>query len=228
MCASPTHTPIGALFDSWRGRRTLGHCQHLVPVSVTSTMCSHCADSAAVTALHTPPIRHGADVAPSGIDHGLDGEDHPWLQLLARARTAVVQDLRLIMKHGADSVSAVFTRNAITVRLCVFLDYVTNVSDERARTYLSDFEPHALVRYLNESSHENRAQTYDEHAARISKMAVLDNRKVNVEGCVVQSAVRLHKGYLHHARSRSAATYSTPRLLCCSHVRSSVQASETT
>src|SRR5690606_9402942 len=55
-----------------------------------------------------PAVGEGAYVAPPGVDHGFDGEDHARFEALARAGLAIVQHLRILVELAAHTVTTVF------------------------------------------------------------------------------------------------------------------------
>jgi hypothetical protein len=63
----------------------------------------------------------------------------------------IMQDLRLLVKHLADAVAAIFAHDAVALRLGVLLDGVADVAEPRAGAYLVDAEPHAVEGGLHET-----------------------------------------------------------------------------
>ena len=73
---------------------------------MTSTVCSHWADSErSLVTMVQPSPRDLMSFLPR-VDHGLDGEDHAWLEFFQGARAAVVQHLRLFVELLANAVTA--------------------------------------------------------------------------------------------------------------------------
>ena len=68
-----------------RGARPIASGPRSRP-AVTSTVCSHCADSEWSSVTIVQPSARQRMPAPAGVDHRLDREDHARLQLEARAR----------------------------------------------------------------------------------------------------------------------------------------------
>src|SRR5690606_21474187 len=62
-----------------------------------------------------PAVAHFLDLAPTGVDHGLDGEGRAGLELFERARAAVVQHLRVFVEALADAVAAELAHHAEAV-----------------------------------------------------------------------------------------------------------------
>ncbi len=92
--------------------------------SVTSTVCSHCADSewSAVTIVQ-PSARQRMPARPALII-GSIGEDHAGLQLEPGAGPAVVQHLRLLVELAADAVAAELAHDREAVAFGEALDRV--------------------------------------------------------------------------------------------------------
>ena len=103
------------------------------PPAVTSSVCSHCADSRPSLVVTVQPSRcDQLGVAPAGVDHRLDGEGHAWLQFHAGPWAAVMQHLGLLVEYLADAVATVLPHHGVVVALGVLLDHVPDVAEARA------------------------------------------------------------------------------------------------
>ncbi len=132
-----------------------------------------------------PAVGQLADLAPAGVDHRLDGEDHAGRQPLERARPAVVQDLRLLVEAPADAVAAELAHDREAVLLGVALDGVADVAEVASRPDPRDAGPHALVGHLAQPACRQRRLADVEHAAGVAVIAVLDHRDVDVHDVAV-------------------------------------------
>ncbi|CAJ6303506.1 Uncharacterised protein [Burkholderia pseudomallei] len=159
---------------------------------------------AAVAGLDGPLVGHRADVALAGVDHRLDREDHARLELDARARAPVVDDLRVLVEHRADAVTAVFAHDAVALRFRMLLDRVADVAEMRAGPHLVDAEPHAFVGGLHEALREDRALADDEHPARVAEIAVLDDGDVDVQRVAVLERLLARDAVADHVVDRRA------------------------
>src|SRR5690606_4925139 len=134
---------------------------------------------------HRPAVGQGADILASGIDHGLDGEDHSGLEFLARAGPAIVQNLRVLVELAADSVAAIFAHDRKTLLFGVFLDGVPDVAQRGAGAHLLDAQPHAFVGGFGEAARQDGRLAHVVHAAGIAEPAVLDDGDVDVHDVAV-------------------------------------------
>src|SRR6202158_3163378 len=94
------------LRQRWRRRGAVGNRQHLVAVVGDQHGMFPLRGEAVVGGHDGPAIGETANARAAGVDHRLDRENHPRLQLETRPRPAVMQDLRLLVKLATDAVTA--------------------------------------------------------------------------------------------------------------------------
>ena len=128
-----------------------------------------------------PAVGHLPDVTLAGVDHRLDGEDHARHQFQSRARTAVVQHLRLLVELFADAVATEFAHYAIALLLREGLNGVADVAKISARLDPGDAVPHGFERDVGKTPRLYRRFTGEIHAAGVAMIAVLDDRDVDVD-----------------------------------------------
>src|SRR5258705_3404669 len=126
-----------------------------------------------------PAVGERAYGSAAGIDHRLDREDHPGLQLEPGARTAVVDDLRLLVELPADPVATELANDREVMPLGEFLDGVADVPKVGPFLHGTDATPHRLVGDLDEAPRLDRRSADEEHAARVAMPAVPDHRHVD-------------------------------------------------
>ena len=74
-----------------------------------------------------PAILQKLHLPASGVDHGLDGEGHAFLQQLTCSGAAVVKDLRGLVEAPANAVAAILANYGEALGLRVALNDVTDV-----------------------------------------------------------------------------------------------------
>ena len=128
-----------------------------------------------------PAVGKTTDARPAGVDHRLDSEHHPRLQLESRTRASVMQHLRLLVKLAADAVAAEFAHDGETMALGVVLDRRADVAEMRSRLDGANAVPHRLVRDFAQPPGLDRRCPHVEHAAGVAVETVLDDCDVDVD-----------------------------------------------
>ncbi len=128
-----------------------------------------------------PAVGERANRRATRVDHRLDREDHPRLQLESGAGPAVMDDLRLFVELPADPVAAELADDREVMAFREFLDRVPDVAEVRAVPHGADTAPHRLVGDLDEPPRLDRRRADVEHPARVAMPAVLDHGDVDVD-----------------------------------------------
>src|SRR6266511_292293 len=92
-----------------------------------------------------PAVGKTTDARPASVDHRLDGEHHPRLQLDPRAWASVMQHLRLLVELTANAVDAEFAHDGEAMALGGVLDRGADVARMRPRLHRANAAPHRLV-----------------------------------------------------------------------------------
>ena len=87
-------------------------------------------------------------MALAGINHGLDGETHPFFQNLPSPRLSVVQYLGVIMEDFGDAVAAKLSYDAESLGFGLALNGMSNVTKARARSHHINAAIEAVLRNL--------------------------------------------------------------------------------
>mmetsp|Transcript_20980 Transcript_20980/g.80928 ORF Transcript_20980/g.80928 Transcript_20980/m.80928 type:complete len:420 (+) Transcript_20980:106-1365(+) len=132
-----------------------------------------------------PAIAQLADLAPAGVDHGLDREHHAGHQFIQRAGAAVVQHLGLLVEDAADAVAAELAHDREAGVLSKRLYGMADIAQPRAGANLGNALPHGLVSEGAEPLGGNGPLSDDEHAAGVTVPAVLDDGDVDVDDVAV-------------------------------------------
>jgi len=128
-----------------------------------------------------PPITKLLDVSLARIDHGLNGEGHPFFQDLQGTGSAVVKHLGLFVKLQANAVPTKLPHHSKPVALSKFLNGVANVAQVHTGFDLHNPVPHGLIGQLAKSFGCNGGLTQQEHATGITMPSVLDHGDVDVD-----------------------------------------------
>ena len=132
-----------------------------------------------------PAVGQLANLAASGVQHRLDGEDHAGLQLGTGAGTPVVQHLGIFMEVAADAVAAELAHDGKALFLGIGLDDVADVAQACAGSHLLDAQPQALPGDIHQTLGQHRRLADHEHAAGVAVEAILDDRDIDVEDVAV-------------------------------------------
>src|SRR3954447_24619778 len=92
---------------------------------------------AAIRGLRGPLIAH-AHFRTTCIHHGLDGNDHTFLQPRAASRIAIVRQVGLIVHFRSDAMPRNFPHDRISVLLGAALDCVADLAQPIARAHFFD------------------------------------------------------------------------------------------
>src|SRR5690606_39318341 len=145
-----------------------GHGQYFI----TGVSDEHCMfplrRKAAIACDHRPAICKRADIPAACVNHGLNGEDHSWLQTDTCSRLAIVKDLGVLMELAAHAMPAVFANYGKASLLGMLLDGMTHIPQGGACPYLLDPQPHALIGRFYKSACKNGGLADAEHAAGVS------------------------------------------------------------
>ena len=147
--ASPRNDSRNAgVFDGGFQRRGRGQPSERVntskPVSVTSMVCSYCADRLWSLVTTVQPSPSCLMPALPALIIGSMVKIMPASSFNAGVRAAVVQHLRLFVEFPADAVAAEFAHHAIAQRLDEALDGMADVAQIRAGLDCADAAPHCL------------------------------------------------------------------------------------
>ena len=82
-------------------------------------------------------------------DHGLDGKAHAWLRLTHCLVLRIMRHVGRAVEQLVDAVSAVCLDDGAFLRLCVLLDYVSVLAEQRARLHHLDGLVQTLSRCLH-------------------------------------------------------------------------------
>ena len=124
-------------------------------------------------------------MAFTGVEHGLNGEDHAGLKLHALSRITVVQDLRLIMVDLADAMAAVLADHAEAFFFGQRLDRMANVTQGRARAHHTNSGAHGVVGGFHQVTCLRIGFADEVHAAGIAIPAILDHGDVDIDDIAV-------------------------------------------
>jgi hypothetical protein len=120
---------------------------------------------------------------------------------------AVVQHLRLVVIHVADSVPAVFAHDAEAFAMRDLLDRIADVAERRARTHRANARVHRLVGGRHQTPREFAGLADEVHAARVAEPAVLDHRDVEVHDVAVAHRPRRRDAVTDHVVDRRAQRF---------------------
>src|ERR1700737_1868475 len=115
------------------------------------------------------------------IHHGLDCERHTALQLEARARLAVVQNLRVLVIHAADAVAAILAYHRVVPLFDEGLNSVSDVAEPRAGFHSFDSAPHCLEAGFCQTLRMCRRLANEIHSAGITVETIPDDCDVDVD-----------------------------------------------
>ena len=145
------------------------------------------------------------DLAPAGVDHGLDGEHHAGLELFERAGAAIVQHLGFFVEYLANAVAAELAHHRKAVPFGEFLDGVSDVAQVRAGAHLLDTQPHGVISNGGQALGGNRALANQVHAAVVAIPAILgDDGDVHVDDVALLERLVVGDAVAHHMVDRGA------------------------
>ena len=128
-----------------------------------------------------PAVAQFLDLLAPGVEHGLDGERHAFLEFVPRTRAAVVQHLRLLVKLLANAVAAELAHHAQAVAFGKLLDRVPDVAQVGSGLDLQDAVPQRLVGQGAQALGGDGGLAHDVHAAGVAVPAVLDDGDIHVQ-----------------------------------------------
>lgn len=128
-----------------------------------------------------PTVSQFPDIGFAGIDHGLDREDHPFLEFDACAGFPVVQHLGIFMKMLSNAMTAEFADHRKTVLLGMSLDRMADVAERSAGFDDVDTFPQAFVGYIAEALGQGGNLADREHPAGVAIPAILDDGDVQID-----------------------------------------------
>ena len=108
-----------------------------------------------------------------------------WLAMLAGARLAVVQHLRVLVEHAADAVAAVLAHDREALLLDVALDRVADVAQVTPGPDRADAAPHRIEGNFRQPLGLYRRSSDRVHPARVAVVTVLDDRDVDVDDVAI-------------------------------------------
>src|SRR5262245_32904996 len=132
-----------------------------------------------------PAVRQQLHFASAGVDHRFDGYCHSGPELLASARLAVVQHLRVLVEHAADAVAAVLAHDGEALLFHEALDRVADVAQVPTRPDRTDAAPHRIEANLREPGGLYRRRSDHVHAARVAVVTVLDDRDIDIDDVAI-------------------------------------------
>ena len=92
-----------------------------------------------------------------------------------------MQHLRLLVKHLADAVAAVFAHHGTMIRLGVVLNGRTDVAESDSRLYHFDADAHGFVADARYALGDHRGLADKIHLTGVTVIAVLDDGDINVD-----------------------------------------------
>ena len=143
----------------------------------------------AVLGHRRPAVGEDLHLGPAGVDHRLDGEEHPFAQQGAVLGLAEMKDRWGIVEDPPDAVTAEIAHHGEALRLGMGLDRGADGADTRTRPHRLDALHHRLEGDVDEAARFQRnLLAEEEHAAGIAMPAVEDHRHVDVEDVAVHQA----------------------------------------
>src|SRR5690606_38856909 len=138
------------------------------------------------------------------IEHGLDGEDHAFLQLQASAVLAVVQHLGLFMEHLADAVAAIVAHHAVAVGVGMFLDDLADITEVGAGANHGDTLIQALLGNAGQSGDPVGYLANMEHLAGVTVVAILDHSDIDIHRVAILQRLVVGNTMADHVIERGA------------------------
>src|SRR5438270_11074459 len=131
-----------------------GHCQYFgIAFGDGHGMLKMCR-VAAIDCDHGPVISKDASLLRTHNDHGLDGNNHAWLQCIAWIFLLnIVQDLGVFVHTTTDTMSTILAYDRETSRLNVLLTRATDISGTISCTSRSDAAVERVFCHLQQSLH---------------------------------------------------------------------------
>src|SRR5690625_3753250 len=139
----------------------------------------------AIPGHHRPLIGQCAQFAPTGINHGLNSENHARLKFHASAWASIVQNLRVLVKGLANAVTAVLTHDRVIMTFGVLLNDMANITQMCPWADLLYAQPHAFISDLGQAASEDRRLANKVHPTRITIPAILDHSDVQIDDIAV-------------------------------------------
>src|SRR5437660_12787866 len=115
------------------------------------------------------------------IDHRLDCEEHTGLEHNAFAGPADMDDVRLVVKHAAQTVAAEIAHHAHALRLDEALDGVADIAGGGAGPHRGDAAHHRFIGHLDQPFGFAGDRAEHIHPAGIAIPAVDDEGHVDVD-----------------------------------------------
>src|SRR5262249_45155512 len=121
-----------------------------------------------------------------GVDHRLDGKEHPLPHHRPVLRTAVMQDRGRVVEHPADTMPAKIADNRIAVTFGKALDRIADRADMDTGLHDRDAAHHRLVADIAELLRLDRDTVPDkEHPAGVAVPPAEDDGNVDVDDVAV-------------------------------------------
>src|SRR5579872_993962 len=115
-----------------------------------------------------PAVRQDLHMRLAEIDHRLDREEHAGAQLHAFAGAADMNDVRLVMEHAPQPMTAEIAHHAHALWLDIALNRMTDVACGGAGLYGSDAAHHRLIGHLDQPLGLSRDRRDGIHPAGIA------------------------------------------------------------
>ncbi len=144
----------------------------------------------------SPAVLQDLHAPVAQVDHGFDGEEHARTQFLTGAIVAVVQDVRGVMEHLSQAVTAEVAHDCAALALRIFLDGRADVADAGAWLDHADAAHHRFVGDVDQTLRLQLGLASIEHAAGVAVPAIDDDGDVDIDDVAV----------LQHPLPRNAMT----------------------
>src|ERR1022692_5182132 len=164
-----------------RRRSAIGSRQHFVPLVGDQHRVLPLRGKTVIRGHDGPAVGEAANAGAAGVDHRLDGENHPRLQLETGAGPAVVQDLRLFVELPPDAVTAEFPDDGKAVAFGMALYGRADVAQRRAGLDLAYAAPHRIEGHFAQTLGLDRRGSDVEHATAVAVKAFLDHGHVDID-----------------------------------------------
>src|SRR5579864_4015795 len=147
------------------------------------------------------------------IDHGLDCERHTALQLEARARFAIMQNLRILVVHAADTVATIFTHHRVVPFFDERLNGVPDIAEPCARFHGFNTAPHCLEARLRQPLRVSRRFANEIHPAGVTVETIPDDSDVNVDDVTSLEPLVIRYAMTNHVIHGSADGLRKPAII---------------
>src|SRR6202167_1550030 len=141
---------------------------------------------------------------PAGVDHRCNGEGHAFLEFDSGARFAVMQNLRILVVHPADSVPTILPDHRKIVALGIALDGMSNIAQMGSRLDHAYAAPHGLVAGDSQAPGQHAGVADEVHAAGVPMKTLANHSHVDVDDVAVFQALVAGNPVAHHVIDRGA------------------------